>query len=201
MGPLCNCRLYSYLTRYMDLQLSQRTSSSATLLSDENNASETKTVVSEQEYAIESGHQEFRQICNYASVLHPAKRFIFPNTTATTSFPMIHVLEIDDIMAPQNTNESAVAIIQGLNVGYFESWTLASEHVRVTGAVYSLHSTLREARICYMQALVGGEVCFIHDNGLSESAVMADIPLGQSMRSWWHWCWRDNHLPIPSIEP
>ncbi|KAE9390557.1 hypothetical protein BT96DRAFT_946049 [Gymnopus androsaceus JB14] len=130
----------------MDLQLLQ--SSSATFFPDEGNVSEAKTAVfkSEFEHADEPGCQEFRQELG----LRPPERFIFPNITAITRFSMAYVLETNDIMVPQNINRTAIAVIQGLDVGYFESWTLTSEYVHVTGTVYSFHSTFREAQICYI---------------------------------------------------
>lgn len=82
---------------------------------------------------------------------------------------------------------------------------MASESVRVLGAVFSVHSTLREARICYLRALVSSNVFFIHDQGLTESIVKADIPSGLKLKSWWSLCWRewdgDERIAVPSIRP
>lgn len=89
--------------------------------------------------------------------------------------------------------------------------TIASEHVHVLGAVYSIHLTIREARLCYMRALVGCQVFFIQHDGLSESAVSPEIPLGWKLKAWWSYYWRagggavdqdvDEELPVPSICP
>ncbi|KAE9385878.1 hypothetical protein BT96DRAFT_1006632 [Gymnopus androsaceus JB14] len=116
-------------------------------------------------------------------MMRPLTCFLFPATSEITGFDMIHTICIEDkIIAP--TSASAVAIIQGLDVGYFESWALASLYVGIIGAVYSFHSTIRDARICYLRTLIGGIVCFIHNEGLSESVVSPCIPNGWSENHW-----------------
>lgn len=83
--------------------------------------------------------------------------------------------------------------------------TIAFHHVQVLGAAYSVHSTLREARLCYLRALVGNKVFFIQDDGLSESKVTASIPLGCDLESWWSLCWKEydgnNDISVPTIRP
>lgn len=82
---------------------------------------------------------------------------------------------------------------------------LASKYVRVHGAIYSLHHSYRDARICYMRALVGREVCRLDADGLTELAVLPVIPLNQTFSQWWTWCWsswdEDDNLPVPTVNP
>ncbi|KAE9400266.1 hypothetical protein BT96DRAFT_993112 [Gymnopus androsaceus JB14] len=75
--------------------------------------------------------------------IRPAERFILGKTSETTGYPMIRVIEFDDISEPPSPAKCAVAV-----VGYFKSWALASKHVRVLGAIYSLHYSYHDARIC-----------------------------------------------------
>ncbi|KAE9393384.1 hypothetical protein BT96DRAFT_999496 [Gymnopus androsaceus JB14] len=103
----------------MDFPLSQ--SSSATLISKDE-VSETET------------------FCG-PSTLQPLSCFLFPATSEITGFDMIHIISPEDELI-EPTSTFAVAVIQGLDVGYFESWALASLHVAIVGAVYSFYRTL-----------------------------------------------------------
>lgn len=84
---------------------------------------------------------------------------------------------------------------------------LASQYVLVIGAAYSFHSTIRDARICYLRSLIGGMVCLLYDEGLSECVVSPCIPEGWSRKRWWKRCWRlwdaeeGIDLPTPRIKP
>lgn len=82
---------------------------------------------------------------------------------------------------------------------------IAYRHIRVPGAIYSLHRSYREARICYMRALVGREVCRVQDSGLFESDVSPVIPMDMTFEHWWRWCWNawdeDDNLPVPTVSP
>lgn len=84
---------------------------------------------------------------------------------------------------------------------------LASQYVCVDSAVYSFHSTLRDARICYLRALVGGIVCFIQHDGLTECIVLPCIPIEDGFQHWWEQCWRSwdadqgLDLPVPIMKP
>lgn len=83
--------------------------------------------------------------------------------------------------------------------------SVAAVHVQLLGAAYSLHSSLREARLCYLRALVGKQVFFIGDDGLSESMVTPVIPSGYTLETWWSMCWKDwdrnDDIPVPTIRP
>ncbi|KAE9402528.1 hypothetical protein BT96DRAFT_937172 [Gymnopus androsaceus JB14] len=94
---------------------------------------------------------------------------IVGKTSGITGYPMIRVVEFNDIIEPQGSTTCAVAVIQGLKVGYFESWQSTSKHVQILGAIYSFHRSYREACICYMRAFVNGDVCCLLDDGLTES--------------------------------
>lgn len=177
-------------------------------------------------------------------VLRDLRQLLFPNSSDTTGFDMIHILFIEVGISPPyySTQQLVILFVGGHNSSiwngcgcYTRPWrwllwklvsdiwagfsfcmrgwalyshrSLASEHVCVAGAVYSLHSTVRDARICYMRALVKGLVCFIYDDGLLEVTLKPFIPDGVSMKAWWNLGWQSwdaeegNNLPVPTITP
>ncbi|KAE9393391.1 hypothetical protein BT96DRAFT_943952 [Gymnopus androsaceus JB14] len=143
---------------------------------------------------IQKLHRDFEyyiQDClELISVVRPAERFILDKTSVTTGYDMIRIANINKIIEPRGSR-CAVAVIQGLRVGYYETWQAASKEVRVVGAIYSFHPSYREARICYMQALINGDVCCLLNDRLTKIAITPR-------------CSQDDQNfndPVPSVKP
>ncbi|KIK54788.1 hypothetical protein GYMLUDRAFT_249296 [Collybiopsis luxurians FD-317 M1] len=91
-----------------------------------------------------------------------------------TGFTMYRVYDCDDLEVPANPADVAVAIIQGVDVGYFSSWFEALPHVLVLGALYSFHDTLHDAQLSFIWL---------------------------SMESWWCLFWTVLKDEVPPIDP
>ncbi|KIK49956.1 hypothetical protein GYMLUDRAFT_253397 [Collybiopsis luxurians FD-317 M1] len=118
-----------------------------------------------------------------------------------TGFTMYRVYDCDDLEVPANPADVAVAVIQGVDVGYFSSWFEALPHVLVLGALYSFHNTLHDAQLSFMRALLKNQVCFLYREGLLEAAVTPIIPSWLSMESWWCLFWTVLKDEVPPIDP
>ncbi|KAF5343691.1 hypothetical protein D9757_014534 [Collybiopsis confluens] len=118
-----------------------------------------------------------------------------------TGFTMYQVVDTEEMIIPASDSDSAVAVIQGTDIGYFSSWTEALPHVRVFGVVYSFHSSLYDAQLCFMRALLKNKVCFIYGDDILEAAVTPVIPDGMGVDSWWFLFWSFLGGSIPTIDP
>ncbi|KIK59212.1 hypothetical protein GYMLUDRAFT_245629 [Collybiopsis luxurians FD-317 M1] len=132
--------------------------------------------------------EDFRQ---KAALLH----------SETTGFIMITVDDLDYICAPlPYIDEPYVAVICRLKVGFFVSWNVAQNHVQVVGAQYSFHTTIFEAHLCYLRALIGQEAVLLSKDGYTETDVSPIIPPNTMFSQYWHclwssWVWDDTPVP------
>ncbi|KIK66835.1 hypothetical protein GYMLUDRAFT_1023753 [Collybiopsis luxurians FD-317 M1] len=185
---------------------SQQTSSTDTVWDNDELIQEDNVFVNHSASAQPSESAPDFKICkctiNAQVLWHPADIMgLDRNFAHITGFTMHIVLDPIKIKEPDHPTDVSVAVIQGLDIGYFHTWSDALPHICVLGAVYSVHNSVFHAQVAFMHTLLQHAVCFIYGDGIFEAPVCVAIPAEISKRSWWISFWHQLGGAIPSLDP
>ncbi|KIK50105.1 hypothetical protein GYMLUDRAFT_65425 [Collybiopsis luxurians FD-317 M1] len=160
---------------------SQQTSSTDTVWDDDKLIQEDNIFVNHSASAQPSESAPDFKMCkctiNAQVLRHPADVMgLDRNFAHITGFTTHVVLDPIKIKEPDHPTDISVAIIQGLDIGYFHTWSNALPHICVLGAVYSVHDSAFHAQVAFMRALLQHAVCFIYRDGIFEAPLGGAVP-------------------------